>query len=393
MNKIFSVVPKTVWLLGAAHCVTDLSPGALYAALPFLKAKFALSYAEVSAVVLVQNIAASITQPLFGYFSDKKHRPWLMPMGCLLTGLFMTASLFAPTYYWLLLCTAVSGFGNAAFHPEAAKTVNLLAGVAKGKCISVFSVGGYAGVALGSLFLGLLLLGGEGPLLFCYALPSFVLGGILFGVRKAFPRTMGQGAGSLGSLKKTLSWPLLALLGMILTRATISSGLGTFVPLYYAAYLGGDSLRTSSLLTVYLGAGVFGTLLGGTMSDRYGSKKVMLYSTLPITALLYLFMRSHDAATFILLALVSVLLSATATSSMVFAQRMMPKNIGMASGLTLGFSIGLGTLGVTGLGKLADGWGLPFVFEILAFLPLLGFALTLFVKEPARLAGIAGKEV
>ena len=387
MNKIFEVVPKTVWLLGVAHCVTDLSPGALYAALPFLKAKFALSYAEVSAIVLVQNIAASITQPLFGYFSDKKHRPWLMSMGCLLTGLFMTASLFAPSYALLLVCTAVSGFGNAAFHPEAAKSVNLLAGVAKGKCISVFSVGGYGGVALGSLFLGLLLWRGEGLLLLVYAVPSLLIGSLLYAARHDFPVLASRGAGSLGSLKKAVSWPLLALLGMILTRATISSGLGTFVPLYYAAYLDGDSLQTGSLLTVFFGAGVVGTLLGGTMSDRYGSKRVMLYSTLPITLLLYCFMGSHGALTFLLLALVSVLLSATATSSMVFAQKMMPKNIGMASGLTLGFSIGLGTLGVTGLGKLADGWGLPLVFEILTFLPLAGFVLTLFIKEPPS-AGI-----
>ncbi len=385
MKEFIKVVPKSVWLLGLAHCVADLSPGALYVALPFLKAKFVLSYAEVSAIVLVQNIAASITQPLFGYFSDKKHRPWLMPMGCLLTGLFMTASLFAPSYYLVLFCTAISGFGNAAFHPEAAKTVNQLSGIAKGKCISVFSVGGYAGVALGSLLLGSLLLSGESYRLLFYALPSLLIFAALLPVLKTFPRPAARAASTLGTLKEAVSWPLMALLGMILTRATISSGLGTFVPLYYMAYLGGESLYVSSLLTVFLGAGVIGTLIGGTMSDKYGSKKVMLYSTLPIAALLYLFMTAQGALLFLLLALISILLSATATSSMVFAQRMMPKNIGMASGLTLGFSIGLGTMGVTGLGKLADVWGLPLVFEILTFLPLVGFILTLFVGEPERL--------
>ncbi|WP_346353135.1 MFS transporter [Azotosporobacter soli] len=384
MNELLKAVPKSVWLLGLAHCVADLSPGALYVALPFLKAKFALSYAEVSAIVLVQNIAASITQPLFGYFSDKKHRPWLMPMGCLLTGLFMTASLFAPNYYLVLLCTAISGFGNAAFHPEAAKTVNQLSGVAKGKCISVFSVGGYAGVALGSLLLGSLLLGGESYRLLWYALPSILIFIALLSVMHQFPQMTVRGASTLGTLKEAVSWPLMALLGMILTRATISSGLGTFVPLYYMAYLGGESVYVSSLLTIFLGAGVVGTLIGGTMSDKYGSKKVMLYSTLPIAALLYLFMTAQGASLFLLLALISILLSATATSSMVFAQRMMPKNIGMASGLTLGFSIGLGTMGVTGLGKLADVWGLPLVFEILTVLPLLGFILTMFVREPQR---------
>lgn len=383
-NELFRVVPKPVWLLGLAHCVADLSPGALYAALPFLQAKFGLSYAEVSAIVLMQNITASITQPLFGFFSDRKHRPWLMPMGCLLTGVFMTASLFAPNYYWVLLCTAVSGFGNAAFHPEAAKTVNQLSGVAKGKCISVFSVGGYGGVALGSLLLGtLLLIGGEWTLLL-YALPSVLIFFALLAVSDYWPKPSGRTVNTLGTLREAVSWPLAALLGMIMTRATVSSGLGTFVPPFYMTQLGGDSRYVGLLLTVFLAAGVIGTLIGGSASDRYGSKKVMLYSTLPISALLYAFMTAQGLWAFVLLALVSILLSATATSSMVFAQRMMPKNIGMASGLTLGFSIGLGTLGVTGLGKLADLQGLSAVFTILLLLPLLGFLLTLFIREPAR---------
>lgn len=384
MFNLYKDVPKTIWLIALGHLVADLSPGALYVALPFVKAKFALSYAEVSAIVLTQNIASSVSQPLFGYLSDQKHRPWLMPIGCMITGIFMAASLLVSNYYLVMVCTAISGLGNSAFHPEAAKTVNFIGGREKGKAISLFSLGGYGGVALGSMLLGVLLLGGQSPQILIYTLPSFLIGAALFYELNKIPRPEVKGKGSLGTLKECVNWPLLALLGMILTRATVTSGISTFVPLYYVSHLGGSQIYGSSLLTVYLAAGAVGTMFGGILSDKYGSKQVMLYSILPIALLMYWFLSASGIWVFVILALASILLSATATCSLLLTQKMMPKNVAMASGFTLGFSVGLGTMGVLGLGWVADHWGITFVFDILVLLPIIGFILTLFIREPDR---------
>lgn len=384
MFTLFKNVPKTIWLIALGHLVADLSPGALYVALPFLKAKFALSYAEVSAVVLTQNIASSISQPLFGYLSDQKHRPWLMPLGCMTTGIFMAASLLVPNYYLVMVCTAISGLGNSAFHPEAAKIVNFVGGREKGKAVSLFSLGGYAGVALGSMLLAVLLLDGQSPRILIYTLPSFLIGIALFYEMNKIKQPEVKGKGSLGTLKECVNWPLLALLGMILTRATVTSGISTFVPLYYVSHLGGSQIYASSLLTVYLLAGAVGTMFGGILSDKYGSKQVMLYSILPIALLMYWFLSANGIWVFIILAFASILLSATATSSLLLTQKMMPQNIAMASGFTLGFSVGLGTMGVLGLGWVADHWGITFVFDILVLLPVIGFILTLFIRDPER---------
>lgn len=385
MFNLFKNVPKTIWLIALGHLVADLSPGALYVALPFLKAKFALSYAEVSGIVLMQNIASSVSQPLFGYLSDQKHRPWIMPVGCILTGIFMAASLLVSSYYLVMVCTAISGLGNSAFHPEAAKTVNFLGGREKGKAVSIFSLGGYAGVALGSMLLAVLLLGGQSLLILIYAVPSLIIGVALFYEMDKIPHAEAKGKGSWGTLKECVNWPLLALLGMILTRATVTSGIATFVPLYYVSYLGGSEIYASSLLTVYLAAGAVGTMLGGILSDKYGSKLVMLCSILPIAVLMYCFLSASGMWIFIILFLVGMLLAATSTSSLVLTQKMMPKNVGMASGFTLGFSVGLGTMGVLGLGRVADSWGITWVFDILVLLPIIGFILTTFIKEPSRL--------
>lgn len=376
-------VPYPIWLITCAHAVADLSSGALFVALPFFKAKFGLSYAELTAIVLIQNLTSSVSQPLFGYWSDRQSRLWWMPFGCIVVGTMMLASLLVPTYPLVLLCTSVSGFGSAIFHPEGAKIINWLSGKAKGKGASLFSVGGNVGFALGSLFLGALLLGNP-VLRYLFALPNMVMGVLLLLAMKQFarlPQPTPEGAGK-AKIAIRINLPLAALLGMVLIRATVNSGINTFVPLYCTSFLHGSSAYAASLLTVYLAAGAVGTLLGGPFSDRYGSKKVMLYSILPVAPLLYLFKATDGVAAFILLALVSVLLAATFTSSLVMAQKMMPGNVAMASGLTLGFSIGLGALGVLMIGHFADALGLPWVFNLLAVLPVAGFILTLLVREP-----------
>jgi FSR family fosmidomycin resistance protein-like MFS transporter len=150
------------------------------------------------------------------------------------------------------------------------------------------------------------------------------------------------------------------------------------------SHLGGSELYASSLLTVFLAAGAVGTMFGGLLSDRYGSKAIMLYSILPISFLMYAFLSASGIWVFVILALASILLSATATCSLLLTQKMMPHNVALASGFTLGFSVGLGTMGILGLGKIADMWGITVVFDCLVVLPVIGFVLTLFIKEAKR---------
>ncbi|MBP2645732.1 MAG: major facilitator superfamily 1 [Firmicutes bacterium] len=375
-------VPRQIWLIAIGHGVTDLAPGALYVALPFFKAKLGLSYAEVSAIVLMQNITASLTQPVLGYYSDRKPRAWLMPAGCMLCGFGLLASLLVENYALVLLFTALSGLGNAAFHPEGAKLINRLSAGSVGKGASLFSVWGSIGVAVGTVFLAFLLEKGAGVLLFLLAIP-FVLSGIaLMYASSSMPKVSGSPKSGLRGLKASMNWSILSLLGMVASRSTVSAGISAFVPLYYVSYLNGSSLYASSLLTVYMAAGAAGTILGGFMSDKYGSKPVMIYSVLPLAFLLYAFRFSSGVWPFVILAVSSILLSATFTSSLVLIQKMMPGNVGMASGLNLGFSVGLGTLGVLLLGKVADVYSIPVIFDVLSFLPVIAFLLTLFIQEP-----------
>lgn len=374
-------VPRGVPLVGLGHLVTDLSQGALLVALPYFKTKFGLSYAEVSAIALMQNLTSSVIQPVFGYWSDRNPRPWLMAAGCALSGMSMLASFLVNSYWLLLVCTALTGLGIAAFHPEGAKTVNRLSGAAKGKAVSMFVVGGNAGFALGSLFMGFLLAESLMNYVGVYVIPCIITGFLLYRLVATLPPPEVKKAASLGNLKGMVTVSLAALLGVVLMRATVSSGISTFIPLYYVSYLHGDAMYAGSLLTVFLAAGAAGTLAGGLLSDKYGSKKVMLWSIVPVSVLLTVFNMVPGAGVFVILGITSACLSAAFASSLVLTQRMMPGNVGMASGLTLGFSVGLGAMGVLLLGRIADIWSLPVVFDILACLPIIAFGLTLLISD------------
>lgn len=381
---MIKTIVRNILLLTAAHAVTDLPQGALLVALPFLKAKFALTYTQTSLIILVQNLTSSVSQPIFGYISDRISRPWMMPAGCMLSGIGMLASLVAPSYELLLVFTCFSGLGVAMFHPEGAKSAHYFSGASQGKGVSFFVVGGTLGMALGSLLLGILLANGPGWQLGLYLLPSLAIGLPLLRLANSVPVSPGKARGGTGLSRLFLSGPLLALLVTILIRSLVSSGLSTFIPLYFVSYLAGDSLLSGGILTMYLAAGAVGTLVGGALNDRYGSKRILLWSIAPAAIVIYGFQATSGIWVYLLLAVASMLLSSAHTSGLVLAQRMMPGNVGMASGLTLGFSFGVGALGVLGLGRVADLFSLPVVFDILAMLPLLGVVCTLFIRDPAE---------
>lgn len=295
----------------------------------------------------------------------------------------MLVSLLSPSYYLLHISTALCGLGIAAFHPEAAKLANRYSGTAKGKGVSLFVVGGNGGFALGSLLMALLLSNEALPKTL-YLIPFIAIFFPLYKLAAQVPGSAAHKKAGTSPLRQSFTWPLAALLGVVLSRSTISAGVTTFLPLYYISYLHGSELYASSLLTVFLAAGAIGTLGGGILSDRYGSKRIMLWSILPISLLLYLFKITAGFEVFVILALTSALLSCAFSSTLVLAQQMMPENIAIASGLTIGLSVGLGAMGVVALGKIADLWSMPVVFDVLAFLPLLGFLLTLYVTEPEK---------
>jgi MFS transporter, FSR family, fosmidomycin resistance protein len=378
-------------LLCMGHLVADLNSSALPALLPFLKDALGLSYAMAGTLVLCSNATSSVIQPAFGYLADRKSMLWFLPLGCFCAGLGMALLGWASGYGQTLVLVIFSGLGVAMYHPEGWRVANVFAGEKKATGMSIFAVGGNLGFAFGPLMAAYCMknFGLKGSAYFF--IPGAAMAGVfLFArfwrVRRSSVRASSSPASKMASLRSAI-YPMSMLLGMIMFRSWAHIGLLTFIPFYYINYLKGDPMKAGSLLFAFLAAGTAGTLVGGPLADRWGHKKTILFSLGASVPLLVLFLLTTGFWSFFWLILAGFILIFSFSISMVMGQSFMPQNVGMASGLILGLSFGMGGVGASVLGLFADRWGVPFTLWVIAFLPWGAFVLALFIPYSQKKAG------
>lgn len=380
-------MPQPLILLALSHMVTDLSQGALPMLLPSLKTALNLSYTQIGLLVLIQNVTSSIIQPIFGAITDKMSLPWLLPVSVFLSGLGMAITGFMPSYNTLLFAVVLGGLGVAGFHPQASKSAHFVSPEAiRGRSMGVFSVGGNLGMALGAGFM-MLLMTADGGLhnTLWFVLPGSITAVLLWrNLSSVSPASFHRTGQSKAPTQRFINWNMLILLlTFIFFRSTLHAGLSTYIPLYYVNYLNGSPVYAGYMLSLFLGGGVFGTFLGATLSDRLGRKTIIAGSMVVVLPMVAALPFTSGLVTMALLTCIGFVLISSFATTLVLAQEMMPGYEGMASGLTIGFTIGLGGLGVTILGYIADLYGIPTIFSVLSFLPLIGLFLSL--PLPGRL--------
>ncbi len=366
---------RAMGALSAGHLFTDVNQGAVAALLPFLVAERGLSLAAAGALVTAATLSSSVVQPLFGVFSDRRPLPLLMPLGLLVGGVGIALAGVAPSYPLILLCVLVSGVGVAAFHPEAARFANYVSGSRRARGMSFFSVGGNAGFALGPILTTpLVLLFGLPGTLFL-ALPAALMAVVLV---VEMPRMVGFQPAARGeaSKKETTEperWkPFALMVGVVTVRSFVYFGLVAFVATYYAQVLGTSAAWGNTALAIMLFGGAAGTLVIGPLADRFGRRTVLAASMVLLPALIFAFTLAGPLWGTGLLALVGAATIGTFGVTVVLGQEYLPGRIGLAAGVTMGLSIGLGGVGAPLLGLVADARGLPFTMLVIAALPLLG---------------------
>lgn len=376
------------------HLVTDLQGGALPIVLPHLKEIFALSYSQLAAIVLTQNITSSVIQPLFGYLTDKKSLPKLLPYCAALAGAGFAAVGWVSSYEFLLLAVIFIGIASATYHPQASKTVNFLSTkAAKAKNMGLFSLGGNAGMAFGSLGMAFLisLPGGLHNTIY-FLLPGLVVFGLMLKCMPAYIQVNQaynnrRQAAEVKHADNNIPYlGLLFLLLFIFLRSTIHTGLSTYLPLFFMKFRSCDSSFASMLVSGFLLGGVAGTYIGAVLSDRLGARKIILGSivcSIPAIWLINLAVSPVTALAAVIMAGFAIIGSFATT--IILAQSLLPNNVGMAAGLTIGFSVGMGGFGVTLLGILADNWGLPLVMQLITWLPVAAAIIAVWIPIPAEL--------
>lgn len=364
-----------VSVLSAGHFFTDLNQGAMPAMLPFLVAEYHLSYQQAAGLVFAATVVSSVVQPLFGQFADRSPARWLMPAGVLLAGLGMALTGAAGSYWLMAAALMLSGLGVAAFHPEAARSMNAAAGQRKATGMSVFSMGGSGGFAVGPLLATALMLnlGVRGSLVL--ALPAVVMALVLYSQLRRLPelpasrtRLAGEAVDGPGD-----AWaPFTRLIAAVIFRSIIFFGFNTFLSLYWIRVLGQSPASGGTVLTLWLLAALAGALIGGRLCDRYGARQVGLATSavmLPLLAVFVLVQQPVLAAA--VLMLIGTLLAMPNSGLMVLGQELVPNHIGVASGVTIGLSVSVGGASAPVLGWLADHYGIPAALTSLAVLPAL----------------------
>ncbi len=379
---------KALALLTAGHFVTDINTGALPALLPFLKDHLHLSYTMTASIILTFNITSSVVQPIFGYFSDRWSTRWLLPAGCLVAPLGLALLALGNAYGWVLLFAGISGFGQASYHPEAFKTVNVLGGERKATAISLFLLGGNLGLSFGPFLVTLFYkhFGVAGSLLF---LPfGFAMTAIFFltpswKIKIDLRPSRLQGPDTPGETGRTFL-PMVLLLITVILRSAANLGILTFVPFYFIQYLHREAHIAGQYLSIFLMAACLGALAGGLVADRYGYKKTVIVTLGVGAACLYLFYLTGGVWALIFLILSGFILSSSTAITMAMGQSFMPKGTAMASALILGLSMGVGGIIVTGLGWVADHWGIIWALQATFLLPILAFLIFSFLPYPPQ---------
>ncbi len=162
------------------------------------------------------------------------------------------------------------------------------------------------------------------------------------------------------------------LLALIFSKYFYLASLTSYYTFYLIQKFGVSVTGAQVLLFVFLGAVAAGTVAGGPIGDRIGRKYVIWCSILGVLPFSLILPYANLFWTAILTVIIGLVLASAFSAILVYAQELLPGNVGMISGLFFGFAFGMGGLGAAVLGQLADHTSIQFVYKVCSFLPLIG---------------------
>ena len=373
-------VISVIVAIAVCHMLNDMMQSLLPAIYPDLKRNLGLNFAQIGIVTLVNQVTASLLQPFVGLYADRRPTPLALPGGTLFTLVGLLVLSGAHTYAVLLFGAAMVGVGSSVFHPESSRVARMASGGRHGFAQSMFQVGGNVGQAIGPLAAALIVVRwGQSSIAF-FALMSLLCGTILWFVgvwykHHGLERLRGAAAAQaqLGTLPSRVVWRgMVILLALIFSKYVYVAAISSYYTFYLIQRFAVSVQSAQIHLFVFLAAAAIGVSVGGPVGDRVGRRAVIWFSILaplPFTLLLphvSLFWTSP------VIALIGLILSSAFPAIVVYGQELMPGNVGMISGLFFGLAFGFGGLGAAVLGVLADRDGILYVYELCAYLPLIG---------------------
>ena len=370
------------------HLINDMVQSLLSSIYPILKTTFHLDFAHVGLIAMTYQIVASLLQPLIGWYTDRRPTPYSLPVGMVFTLIGLILLALAPTFGILLFSVSLIGVGAAVFHPEASRVARMASGGRHGLAQSFFQVGGNTGSAIGPLLAAFIVLpvGQRGVAWFCIAV---LVGITVLGyvsrwyshqerIRPMAARM--QETPHTGLSRKRIGFSVAILLALIFSKYFYLASLSNYYTFYLIQRFHVSVQNSQLHLFIFLASVAAGTLIGGPVGDKVGRKYVIWVSILGVLPFTLLMPYANLLWTGVLSVVIGFVLASAFSAILVYAQELLPGNVGMVAGLFFGFAFGMGGIGAAVLGKLADATSIIFVYRVCAYLPAIGL-LTAFLPN------------
>jgi MFS transporter, FSR family, fosmidomycin resistance protein len=383
-GSLAAAAPSTAFSVLAAisfcHLLNDMMQSLLPALYPMIKSSYALSFGQIGFLTFTFQVTASLLQPIVGAYTDRKSRPYSLAvgMGSTLCGLVLLA--FANHFAVLLIAAALIGTGSSVFHPESSRVARMASGGRHGLAQSVFQVGGNVGSAIGPLLAAFIVLPRGQSSVVWFSGAALLAIVVLLQVGHWY-KTHGvarlktkkpTGTSLLAEQPTRVRVAIGVLLALIFSKYFYMASLSSYYTLYLIDRFHVSVQQSQMLLFIFLGSVAAGTVLGGPIGDRIGRKYIIWVSILGVLPFTLILPHANLFWTAVLTVPIGVILASAFPAIVVYAQELMPGRTGTVAGLFYGFAFGMGGVGAAVLGKFADLTSITFVYQVCAFLPLLG---------------------
>ena len=371
--------------ISVSHMLNDMMQSLAPALYPVFREQLGLTFFKTGLITFTFQLTASLLQPLIGLYTDRRPQPYSLPVAMLFTLFGLALLAFGRGYPMLLASVALIGVGSAIFHPEASRVARSASGGRHGFAQSLFQVGGNFGQSLGPLMAAFIVVPFGQTSVVWFTMLALIAIAILTRVsqwyaarRKAAPKAATAALPALP--RKVVSRSIAILVVLVFSKVFYLSSLSSYYTFYLIQTFSVSVQDSQVYLFVFLGAVAAGTFIGGPLGDRFGRKFVIwgsIVGVLPFTLLLphlNLFWTALDSIA------IGLILASAFSAIVVYAQELVPGNVGAIAGLFFGLSFGLGGVGAALLGALADATSLAFVYHVCAFLPAIGL-LTYFLPN------------
>ena len=377
-----AIVQKTVYpilfVVAIAHLFNDLIQAVIPAAYPILKENYNLSFTQIGLITLAYQLAASILQPLVGLYTDKNPKPFSQMYGMLFSLAGIITLAYATSFNFVLLAVVLVGIGSSIFHPESSRISFLASGGKRGLAQSIFQLGGNAGTAIGPLLVAFIVVPRSQHHIVWFSIIALMALFVLYRIAFWYQSHLILRAKKKSDIvlpdltKRQVTFAVFTLMVLIFSKFFYTASISSYFTFYLMDKFQLSIQDAQFHLVWFLAACAVGTLIGGPLGDKFGRKYVIWFSVLGAAPFSLMLPFADLFWTGVLSVVIGMVISSAFPAILVYAQELLPKKLGMVSGLFYGFAFGMGGLGSALLGSLADKTSITYIYQLCAYLPLIG---------------------